>query len=50
VTSVYGVPGLKAALDLLGFYGGPVRSPLQPLPEAEKTRLAEILRRAGLLG
>jgi 4-hydroxy-2-oxoglutarate aldolase len=50
VTSVYGVPGLKAALDLLGFYGGPVRSPLQALPEAEKSRLAEILRRAGLLG
>jgi 4-hydroxy-2-oxoglutarate aldolase len=50
VTAVFGVPGLKAALDLLGFYGGPVRSPLQPLAEAEKSRLAEILRRAGLLG
>ncbi|HET7012199.1 MAG TPA: dihydrodipicolinate synthase family protein [Anaerolineales bacterium] len=49
VTSLYGVPGLKSALDLLGFYGGPVRSPLQPLPEGDRARLAEILRRAGIL-
>jgi 4-hydroxy-2-oxoglutarate aldolase len=30
VSSVYGVPGLKAALDLIGYHGGPVRPPLQP--------------------
>lgn len=28
----YGVPGLKAALDLMGFAGGPPRAPLRPLP------------------
>lgn len=32
VTSVYGVPGLKAALDLAGYAGGPPRSPLAPAP------------------
>jgi 4-hydroxy-2-oxoglutarate aldolase len=30
VTSVHGVPGLKAALDRAGYTGGPVRSPLLP--------------------
>ena len=31
VTTVYGVPGLKAALDLTGYYGGPPRHPLLPV-------------------
>ena len=26
----HGIPGLKALMDQLGFYGGPVRQPLQP--------------------
>lgn len=35
VTSIYGVPGLKAALDLAGYAGGPPRAPLAPAtPEA----------------
>ena len=35
VTSVYGVPGLKAAVSSLGFYGGDPRPPLRPVaPEA----------------
>ena len=49
VTSHFGVAGLKAALDLLGFYGGPVRSPLQPLMADERENLRTILVRAGLL-
>ncbi len=49
VTSLFGVAGLKAALDAMGFYGGPVRSPLQPLNEDERGRLEAILRQAGLL-
>jgi len=36
VTKRFGVPGLKAALDHAGLYGGPVREPL--LPVTEKTR------------
>ncbi|MEW6322120.1 MAG: dihydrodipicolinate synthase family protein, partial [Acidobacteriota bacterium] len=34
IGSLHGVPGLKAALDLLGFRGGAPRSPLQPAPDA----------------
>ena len=49
VTARFGVAGLKAALDLLGFYGGPVRSPLQPLMTDEREELRNILGRAGLL-
>ena len=36
----YGVPGLKAALDLLGFAGGPPRPPLRPL----SSQAVEIIR------
>jgi len=37
VTTKYGVPGLKYAMDLNGYYGGPPRLPLVvPTPEAKK--------------
>jgi len=37
VTVKYGVPGLKHAMDLNGYYGGPPRLPLAPItPEAKK--------------
>jgi 4-hydroxy-2-oxoglutarate aldolase len=37
VTTKYGVPGLKYAMDLNGYYGGPPRLPLiPPTPEARK--------------
>ncbi len=37
VTSKYGVPGLKYAMDLNGYYGGPPRLPLSvPTAEAKK--------------
>jgi 4-hydroxy-2-oxoglutarate aldolase len=49
VTVRFGVAGLKAAMDFLGYYGGPVRSPLLPLEEEEKEVLREILVRAALL-
>jgi len=36
VTAKYGVPGLKHAMDLNGYYGGPVRLPLSPVgPQAK---------------
>jgi 4-hydroxy-2-oxoglutarate aldolase len=44
VTTGYSVPGLKAALELVAGYGGPVRSPLLPLGAAERTQLAALLR------
>jgi 4-hydroxy-2-oxoglutarate aldolase len=37
VTSEYGIPGLKYAMDLQGYYGGPPRLPLcPPTPEARR--------------
>ncbi len=37
VTDMYGVPGLKHAMDLNGYYGGPPRMPLSPVsPEARQ--------------
>jgi 4-hydroxy-2-oxoglutarate aldolase len=49
VTSRFGIPGLKAALDSLGYYGGPVRSPLLDLGAAHRETVRGILVEAGLL-
>lgn len=49
VTARYGIAGLKAAMDMVGYYGGPVRAPLLPLPDEDRARLRTILARAGLL-
>lgn len=49
VTTTFGVAGLKAALDLMGFYGGKPRLPLLPLDEARREALAGIFRKAGVL-
>lgn len=49
VTARYGVAGLKAAMDMLGYYGGPPRPPLLPLTEDEKATLRGTLVKAGLL-
>jgi 4-hydroxy-2-oxoglutarate aldolase len=49
VTARFGIPGLKAALDLLGYVGGEVRAPLLPLPEDDRAALRQVLVEAGLL-
>jgi 4-hydroxy-2-oxoglutarate aldolase len=49
VTSQHGVPGLKAALDLLGYFGGAPREPLLPLSETSRKEIEKILREADLL-
>jgi 4-hydroxy-2-oxoglutarate aldolase len=49
VTSKYSVPGLKAALDMLGYYGGPPRLPLLPLSDAERADLRQTMVEAGLV-
>jgi 4-hydroxy-2-oxoglutarate aldolase len=49
VTSTYGISGLKAAMDMLGYFGGDPRLPLLPLSEVEKSEIKEILDRAALL-
>ncbi len=43
VTSLYGVPGLKAALELTAGYGGKPRMPLQSLNTQERNTLASML-------
>lgn len=49
VTSKWGVPALKAAQDMLGYYGGEPRRPLLPLGEKERTELRKIMVKAGVL-
>ncbi|HET89455.1 MAG TPA: dihydrodipicolinate synthase family protein [Chloroflexi bacterium] len=49
ITSRWGVSGLKAALDMVGFYGGPPRSPLLPLDAERQRELRAILEQGGLL-
>lgn len=49
VTERHGVAGLKAALDMLGYYGGPVRQPLMALSSAERDEIRAGLEQAGLL-
>lgn len=44
VTTLYSVPGLKAALELTVGYGGHPRLPLQPLTEQERAKLAAMLQ------
>lgn len=47
VTRELGVPAMKAAMDLVGLYGGPCRRPLQPLSAADKERLHDAFKKAG---
>ncbi len=44
VTSVHGVAGLKAALDMEGFHGGPVRPPLFPASTRAREDIAAALK------
>jgi len=49
VTTQFGVPGLKAAMDMLGYHGGYPRLPLLPLGENQRVELEKVLREAELL-
>jgi 4-hydroxy-2-oxoglutarate aldolase len=49
VTAVYGVPGLKAAMDILGYFGGDPRLPLLPSSARERSAIEAILKKADLL-
>jgi 4-hydroxy-2-oxoglutarate aldolase len=44
-----GVPGVKAALDLLGLHGGEPRAPLEPASDARIEEIRGILEAANLL-
>lgn len=49
ITSGFGIPGLKAALDLLGYHGGAPRPPLLPLDAGGRAKVRDALAGAGLL-
>jgi len=49
VTSRFGIPGLKKAMDLIGLKGGEPRMPLLPLDDAKTADLKKILAGVGLL-
>ncbi|MEJ2167345.1 MAG: dihydrodipicolinate synthase family protein [Desulfobacterales bacterium] len=49
VTATYGVPGLKTAMDILGYFGGEPRPPLLPASDKEKSEVRKILIKADLL-
>ncbi len=49
VTSRYGVPGLKAAMDLTGYYGGRSRLPLLPITSAEIEEIKNIFTGTGFI-
>ena len=44
VTSKYGIPGLKYAMDLNGYYGGPCRLPLAPPTTSAKREIEAAFR------
>ncbi|HEY7194470.1 MAG TPA: dihydrodipicolinate synthase family protein [Gemmatimonadales bacterium] len=39
-----GPAGVKAAMDAVGLYGGPVRAPLAPLTDADRERVSALVR------
>jgi 4-hydroxy-2-oxoglutarate aldolase len=49
IVAELGIPGVKAALDLLGLYGGPPRAPLLPAPPASIDDVRRLLETAELL-
>ena len=44
VSDLYGVPGLKHAMDLNGYYGGPPRLPFSPITPAARIEIEEAFR------
>ena len=49
IVGSYGVPGIKHALDLLGYFGGEPRSPLQPVSKEIGKSIRKLLVDAQLL-
>jgi len=49
IIQTLGIPAVKYALDLLGYYGGSVRAPVLPLDEKGKREMTTILKKLGLL-
>jgi 4-hydroxy-2-oxoglutarate aldolase len=48
IVAAHGAVGVKAALDRLGYVGGPPRSPLRGLGEKDRKQVARVMQEAGL--
>jgi 4-hydroxy-2-oxoglutarate aldolase len=48
VTAQFGVPGLKAAMEMIGLAGGEPRPPLLPVSEGVRDEIKTVLRETGL--
>jgi 4-hydroxy-2-oxoglutarate aldolase len=49
VVNTHGVPGIKCAMDLLGYFGGHPRPPLQPVVQETREVIGRLLKDASLL-
>ena len=49
VTSKFGIGGMKAACELLGYYGGPLRKPLRASSPEVVNQIKEMLQKIGAL-
>ncbi|GFV96371.1 4-hydroxy-2-oxoglutarate aldolase, mitochondrial [Trichonephila clavipes] len=49
VTKIFGIPGVKSSMDMLGYHGGLCRSPLKELSSAEKEELKKEFKANGFL-
>ncbi|HUF49697.1 MAG TPA: dihydrodipicolinate synthase family protein [Longimicrobiales bacterium] len=49
IVAAHGGIGCKAALDLMGWSGGPPRAPLRPLSDGERQQVARVMQEAELL-
>lgn len=48
ISGRYGISGLKAALDMLGYTGGRVRAPLRNASDEARREIAKVLKETGL--
>lgn len=49
ISGTFGVAGVKYAMELAGYHGGPPRLPLLPLNEEGRSAIRKVLNEAGLL-
>jgi 4-hydroxy-2-oxoglutarate aldolase len=48
IVAALGSPGIKAAMEIVGLPGGPVRPPLAPVDARQRARVAEVLAASGI--
>jgi 4-hydroxy-2-oxoglutarate aldolase len=49
ITRKWGIPALKATMDMIGLYGGPVREPLLPVNKEQTDILKDLLIEVGTI-